>query len=301
MDRLEAMRVFVSVAEASSFVEGARRLSLSPARVTRAVAALERALGARLLHRTTRIVRLTESGAAYLTDCRRILADIEEAESLAASSHGELVGQLGVTAPVLFGRLCVTPVVLAFSRRHARVSMRVVFADRVLDLLEHSLDVAVRIGQLEDSGLSAIKVGTVRRVVCAAPSYLRAHGTPRRPTDLLEHQLIAFHAGNSVGAWCFRHEDKPVKITPRSRLTVNGADLAIAAAIAGHGITKVLSYQVAEQVGAKQLRILLAEYELPPVPVQLVHHEGRATSARVRAFIDFAVSDLRKQLEERTP
>lgn len=292
------MRVFVAVAEEASFAAGARKLSLSPARVTRAVAALEAALGARLLHRTTRIVRLTEGGSAYLADCKRILSDIVEAEAVAASSQAELVGQLAVTAPVLLGRLCVAPVLLAFSRRHARVSMRVLLSDQVVDLQDQNIDVAVRIAHLADSGLSAIKLGSVRRVLCASPSYLRAHGVPRQPSELAHHQLIAFSAAGPPGDWHFLQAGKALHITPRPRLTVNNVDLAISAALAGHGIARVHSYQVAQAVQQKKLRVVLADYELPPIPVQLVHREGRGASARVRAFVDYAVAELRAFLSE---
>lgn len=299
MDRLEAMRVFVAVAEESSFAGGARRLALSPARVTRLIAGLEKALSARLLHRTTRTVRLTESGATYLAHCKRILLDVADAEAAAAASHGELVGQLSITAPVLFGRLCVTPVLLAFSQRHGRVSLRAEFHDSVVDILDQNIDVAVRIARLEDSSLSAIRLGTVRRVVCAAPSYLRAHGVPERPTDLAAHQLITFRGPGVLAEWSFLHDGRTVTVASRPRLTVNHGDVAIAAAIAGHGITRVPSYQVAEHVRNKRLRLLLADYELPPIPVQLVHREGRAASARVRAFVDFAAPRLRAQLQQR--
>jgi DNA-binding transcriptional LysR family regulator len=296
MDRLEAMQVFVAVAEQASFAAGARKLSLSAARVTRAVSGLEQHIGARLLHRTTRVVRLTEAGASYLVHCKRILGDLEEAESLAASAHGQLVGQLTITAPVIFGRLCVTPVILGFLKRHPRVGVRAVFSDQVLDLLDQNIDVAVRIAHLPDSSFSAVRVGAVRRVVCASPAYLRAHGVPARPSDLQQHELVVFSGLGAPAEWSFWVGGRSESFTPRSRLNANSGDLAIAAALAGHGLTRVLSYQIAEEVRAKRLRIVLSEFELPPVPVHLVHREGRATSGRVRAFVDQAVEELRAAL-----
>ena len=289
------MQVFVTVAELSSFAAAARRHVLSAARVTRAVAALEAAVGARLLHRTTRAVRLTDAGATYLGHCKRILAEVEAAEASAASSHRELSGALTLTAPVLFGRLHVAPVVSAFLKRHPRVSMRVLFADGVLDFFDHAIDVAIRIAELPDSNLRAIPVGTVRRVVCASPSYLRARGTPSTPAELAGHETIAF-TGQAEHVWTFAVEGRHERVTLRPRLIVNTADLAIAAARAGQGLTKVLSYQVAEDVAHKRLKIVLRDFEGPPVPVHVVRVEGREASARVRAFADFAAPQLKAAL-----
>lgn len=302
MDRFENMQIFVSVAELQSFAGAARRHVLSAARVTRAVAALERAIGAKLLHRTTRALRLTEAGSTYLSQCKRILSDVEAAEASAVSAHGELSGSFTLTAPVLFGRLHVTPIVNAFLKRHPRVSMRVLFADSMLDFFEQNIDVAIRIAHLPDSNLRVITVGSVRRVVCGAPGYLRVRGTPRTPAELAGHDTIAF-TGQAEHVWAFAAPEQPERIQVRPRLTVNTADLAIAAARAGQGLTRVLSYQVADDVAHKRLKLLLSDYELPPVPVQLVRLEGREASARVRAFADFAAPLLRTALirvQERT-
>jgi DNA-binding transcriptional LysR family regulator len=296
MDRFEAMQLFVSVAEQQSFAAAARRQALSPARVTRAVAALEARMGARLLHRTTRAVRLTEAGASYLSHCKRILADLELAESLTASSHRELSGVVSMTAPMLFGRLHVAPVVTAFLKQHARLSMRVLFEDHVLDFFERNIDVAIRIAHLADSNLRAVQVGRVRRVVCAAPSYLRARGTPRHPRELSEHETIAFSDDAALQAWNFAIDARHERIAVRPRLVVNTADLAIAAAKAGHGLTRLLSYQVKDDIDQKRLRVVLADFELEPVPVHVVRVEGREASARVRAFADFAAQQLKAAL-----
>jgi DNA-binding transcriptional LysR family regulator len=296
MDRFEAMQLFVSVAEQHGFAAAARRHAVAPARVTRAVAALEAKIGARLLHRTTRAVRLTEAGATYLSQCKRILGELEVAETLAATSHRELSGLVSLTAPVLFGRLHVTQIVSAFLQQHPRVSMRVTFEDHVLDLFERNIDVAIRIAQLPDSSLRAVQVGTVRRVVCASPGYLKARGTPKHPRELMQHETIGFSDAADHQAWSFRIDGRQERITLRPRLVANTADLAIAAARAGHGCARLLSYQVREDLEKKRLKIVLADYELPPVPVHVVRVEGRDASARVKAFADFAAQQLRAAL-----
>jgi DNA-binding transcriptional LysR family regulator len=296
MDRLEAMQLFVSVAEQQSFIAAARRHSLSAARVSRAVALLEKRLGARLLHRTTRAVRLTDAGASYLSQSKRILAEIDAAEASAASSHRELSGPISVTAPRLFGRLHVSSVITGFMKRHPRVTLRALFVDHVLDFFEQNLDVAIRIAQLPDSGLRAARVGTVRRVVCGSPEYLKARGTPQHPRELDEHEVIAFSGAAEPEAWTFALEGRHERVSTRPRLVVNTADMAVAAALAGRGLTRVLSYQVTEALEARRLRIVLAEFELPSVPVQVVHEEGRAGPARVRAFVEFATRELRRVL-----
>jgi DNA-binding transcriptional LysR family regulator len=296
VDRIDAMKIFVSVAEQQSFAAAARRHATSAARVTRAVAALETRLGVRLLHRTTRALRLTDAGTNYLVQCKRILSELEAAESLAASSQRELGGSLSITAPLLFGRLHVTPIITAFMKRHPAITVRALFADHVLDFFEQNIDVAIRIAHLPDSNLRAAPVGSVRRVVCAAPSYLRARGTPRHPSELAQHETIGFSGQAEPQAWSFSIDGQSERVSLRSRLVVNTADLAVAAACSGQGLTRVLSYQVADELAHKRLRIVLAEYELPPVPVHVVRALGRDTSNRVRAFADYAAEQLRATL-----
>ncbi len=297
MDRLDAMKVFVAVAEGRGFAEAARRLRLSPPAVTRAVAALEQRVGARLLHRTTRSVRLTEAGERYLADCRRLLAEVEEAEAVARGSGAEPQGQLAITASVLFGRLHVAPILLDFLAQHRRVSARALFVDRVVHLIDEGFDVAVRIAHLSDSSLTAVRVGQVRRVVVAAPSYLEARGVPREPHDLAGHDAVGFaQAGSEGGPWVFgprAGKRRGESVAPRQQLVVNAAEVAIAAAVAGHGLTRVLSYQVAEDVDARRLRIVLAAYEPPPIPLHLVDPAGRHAAAKVRAFVALAAERLR--------
>jgi DNA-binding transcriptional LysR family regulator len=297
VDRLETMRVFVAVAEEEGFAPAARRLAMSPPAVTRAVSALEERIGARLLYRTTRAVRLTEAGSRFLVDCKRILGEVDEAEAAAAGSHAEPRGQLGITAPVLFGRMFVAPILLDFLAGHPLVTARILLVDRILDLIDEGLDVAVRIGHLPDSSLSAVRVGSVRRVVCASPGYLAARGTPRTPADLAQLDVIAFSPSGSPPEWSFGPGLDPgsadIGVAPLPQMMVNIADVAIAAAIAGRGLTRVLSYQIGPDLAAGRLRIVLEEFEQPPLPIHVVHAEGRRAAARVRAFVDFAADRLR--------
>lgn len=290
------MQLFVSVAEQQSFAAAARRHGQSAARVTRSIAALEARVGARLLHRTTRAVRLTDAGAAYLNHCKRILAEVEQAESLAATSHRELSGSLTLTAPIVFGRLHVAPIVSAFLARHPRVAMRVVFADHLVDLFEQNIDVAIRIARLPDSSMHAVRVGAVRRVVCASPSYLRARGVPEHPRELAAHDTISTSGQAQALSWSFAIDGRSERFEVRSRLVANAVDMALAAARAGQGLTRALSYQIVEDVSADRLRILLEAFEHDPVPVHVVRSEGRGASARVRAFAEFAARELRAAL-----
>jgi DNA-binding transcriptional LysR family regulator len=293
MERLEAMRIFVSVAEARSFAAAARKLSLSPASTTRAVSSLEKQVGALLLSRTTRAVHLTPAGARYLEDCKRILAEIAEAEQSAAGLHGEPRGQITVTASAMFGRMVVAPLVLEFLNRHAAMNARLLLWDRIVDLAEEGIDVAVRIAHLADSASTAIRVGSVRRVLCAAPKYLAAHGRPTKPADLADREAIAFVNGTGVAGWSFALGSKAATVTPRAQLVVNSAEVAVQAAVGGRGFVRLLSYQVVPELERGELVVVLEEFEPPPVPVHVVHLEGRRAAARVRAFVDFAVAELR--------
>src|SRR6266496_4341016 len=288
MDQLDGMRVFIAVAESGGFAPAARLLRLSPPVVTRAIAALERRLGARLVNRTTRQMNLTETGQRFLADCKRIIADLQDAEALARIAHAEPQGLLTVTAPVMFGRMHIAPLLFDFLEQHPKVDARAMFVDRIVNLIEEGFDVALRIDTLSDSSLTAIKVGTVRRVVVASPSYLAANGAPRTPADVENHRAI----GSGRAPWRFRGATAATP-QPHMRLTVNGGDVAIACALAGHGLARPLSYQVDEELRDGRLQIVLAEHELPPLPVQLVYPEGRQAAAKVRAFVDFAAARLR--------
>ncbi len=292
MDRWQGMRVFVRVAESGGFAGAARALHMSPPAVTRAVAALEARIGARLLTRTTRRVALTEAGARYLEDCRRILAEIEEADAVAAGAMAIPTGTLTVTAPVQFGRLYVLPVMSAYLDLYPAVAARALFLDRVIDLVEEGADVALRIGLLPDSGLSAIRVGSVRSVVCAAPAYLERHGTPLEPGDLTRHTIIGRSDRALVTEWRFGPERR-MAVPVRPRLVCNTIDGALAAAIDGRGIVRLLSYQVAPALAEGRLVRLLPAHEGPPMPIHVVSPEGRRAPAKVRAFVDLAVERLR--------
>jgi DNA-binding transcriptional LysR family regulator len=288
--------VFVAVVDASSFAGAARKLGLSPPAVTRAINALERSVGVRLLTRTTRVVRVTEAGARYAEDCRRILAELADAEESARGAHGEPRGHLSVTAPVLFGALYVTPVLTEYLQVHASVTASGLFLDRVVNLVEEGIDVAVRIAELPDSSLQAVRVGQVRRVICASPAYLAKHGTPGTPGDLKDHCLVSSGAALPSGEWRLgrQGEASPIRIHPRLVTTTN--DAALAAALAGFGITRLLSYQVAEPVRDGRLVILLQDQQPEPVPVHVVHREGRNASRKVRAFLDLAIDRLQARL-----
>ena len=295
------MRVFVAVAEEESFARAARRLRLSAPAVTRAIAALEERIGVRLLHRTTRVVRVTEAGARFVTDAARVLADVDEAERGAAGVQHGLRGALTVTAPSLFGRIHAAPVLLEFLERHPEVTGRGVFVDRVVDLVEEGIDVAIRIARLGDSALAAVRVGAVRRVVCASPAYLKKSAKLATPRDLAKHDAIAFAAAAEQADWTFGAGASQVTARPRTRLVVNSSDVAIDAALAGAGVIRALSYQVASQVRDGALVIVLAKFEPPEVPVHVVHAEGRRATTRVRAFVDFAVPRLRAALAPASP
>lgn len=293
MDRLRAMTAFLAVAEAQGFAAAAKRIGMSPPAITRAVAALEEHLGTRLFRRTTRVVRLSEAGVRFLADCRRILAELDEAETSAAGAHGAPRGSVAVTAPAMFGRLFVAPVVTEFLARHPQMRSRLLLVDRVVDLVEEGLDAAVRIAHLPDSSLTAVRVGSMRRVVCAAPAYLAEHGVPAAPGDL--ERLDAIHFSFTRQQWTFRVDGRPRVVRPPARLVANTAEVAVTAAVAGHGVARLLSYQVEREVRSGALQIVLQEFEPPPIPVHIVHAEGRRAPARVRAFVDFAVARLRAQ------
>jgi DNA-binding transcriptional LysR family regulator len=301
MDRLDSLRVFVAVADAGGFAEAARRLGLSAPAATRAVLALEKRLGVQLLHRTTRSLRLTEAGARFVEDGRRVLTDLEEAEASAAGAHTVPQGQLAVTAPAMFGRLHVAAVVYDFLEFHPQVSVRTFFVDRVVNLLDEGLDVAVRIAHLPDSGLTAIPVGAMRAVIVGSPQYLEAHGTPRTPGELARHRAIGFsQSGSQGGAWPFYppgHKERGARETvlPPMQLVVNSSEVLVGAAVRGAGLTRALVYQVADEVRAGRLRVVLAEYEPVPIPVHVVTLAGRRAPAKVRAFVDFAVERLRRE------
>ena len=293
MDRFLAMQVFVAVGEEQGFARAAKRLSLSPPAVTRAVSSLEQELGVKLLQRTTRIVRLTDAGARYLLDCKRLLAELEDAEQALSGAHGELRGLLSITASVMFGELFIAPLLVDFLEKHPKVNGRALFVDHLVDLIDEGLDVAVRIAHLTDASLTAIRVGSVRRILVASPAYLKRQGVPRTPRDLSGFTAIAFSTERGVPAWPFQIGKQAVSVRSNARLLVNSSQVAMQAAMAGTGVTRVLSYMAASHVKAGRLRVILSEFEPEPMPIHVIHREGKLAAARVRAFVDFTVASLR--------
>ena len=296
MNRLESMSVLIAVVDSGSLSGAARRLGMPLATVSRKVAELESHLNTRLLHRTTRQLSLTEAGASYVAACRRILEDIGEAERAATGEYASPKGELVVTAPVVFGRLHLVPVVADFLAHYPEIEINLMLTDRVVHLMEEHCDAAVRIGELPDSSLMATQVGAVRRVVCASPDYLATHGVPARPEDLAGHACITFEVLESVGAWVFDTGKSQTSVRVRSRLAVNTAEAAIDAAMLGVGVIRVLSYQVAQALGKNALQVVLEPYESAPLPVSLVHKGQTPLPLKLRAFLDFVAPRLRARV-----
>ncbi|WP_374348449.1 LysR family transcriptional regulator [Chitinimonas sp.] len=293
MDRLHLMAVFVAVGEEESFAGGARRLGMSPPAVTRAISALETRLGVKLLQRTTRHVRVTEAGQRYLDDARRIINECDEADEAAGGINAAPRGVLTVTAPVMFGRLYVTPGIVDYLQRFPDVTVSALFLDRVVNLVEEGIDVAVRIGPLPDSSMRAIPVGKVRRVLCTSPAYLAQHGIPQTPADLARHTIVAAASVSPSVEWRFGPQDSPSTVKLKPRLTVTSNDAAIEAVRNDLGITRLMSYQIASHLVSGELKTVLADFETDPMPIHVLHRESKYGSAKVRSFIDLMVDRLR--------
>lgn len=293
MDRLYLMTVFVAVAEEESFAGAARRLGMSPPAVTRAIAGLEERLGVKLLNRTTRYVRATESGQRYLEDARRVIAAADEADEAAVGISAQPRGHMTITAPVLFGRMYVMPGIVDYLKKYPDTSVSALFLDRVVNMLEEGVDVGIRIGELSDSSYRALRVGHVRRVICASPAYLKEHGIPQTPQDLKSHQVIVASSLSQNIEWRFVDQGESVAVRIKPRLTVASNDGAIEAAALGLGVTRLMSYQVAPLLAAGKLKLVLSDYEAPKVPIHIIHREGRHASAKMRAFIDLMAERLR--------
>lgn len=294
MSKFHLISVFVAVVDCMGFAGAARKLNMSPPAVTRAINDLETQLGLRLLTRTTRTVRVTDAGERYVQDCRRILAELAEADASVTGMHTAPRGKVSVTAPVLFGGMYVTPIVTQFLTRYPEVSASCLFLDRVVNLLDEGVDVAVRIGELPDSTMQAIRVGPVRRVICASPSYLSKHGIPLAPDDLLGHTIVSASSVTPNPEWKLMQNGALRTIRLHARMTTSTNDSAMHAALQGFGLTRLLSYQVAEHLRTGQLKTVLADFEPPPLPVHVVHREGRQAPQRVRAFLDMAIEQLRQ-------
>jgi DNA-binding transcriptional LysR family regulator len=291
MDRIGAMQAFVAVADLRGFAPAARKLGLSPSGVTRLIAALEDRLGARLLQRTTRSVTLTDIGTRYLERARRIVADVEEAEGSVLDERSRPSGRLVVSAPVGFGRLHVSPVMSAYLKRYPEVSAELRLADRTVNLVEDGVDLAVRIGHLADSSLVARHVGEMRRIVVASNEYLKQRGEPNTPGAIASHETIQFGAMTTSPDWRFVEGGREMRVACTPRFATNSADAAIQYAEQGGGLTRVLAYQAAEAIKGGRLRVVLAKFEQPPLPIHIVYPTSRLLSAKVRTFIDL-VTDI---------
>jgi DNA-binding transcriptional LysR family regulator len=298
MDRLDAMSLLVAVAEAGSLSAASRKLRIPLPTVSRKISELEAHLNTRLLIRSTRRLALTDSGAAYLAAVKRILDEVSEAERAASGEYAAPRGDLVITAPIVFGRLHVLPVIAEFLTQWPEINVRLILSDRNLHLIDDHIDIAVRIGALADSALAATKVGSVRRVVCGSPAYFAAHGVPNRPEDLTALTAVTFDQLSPSEHWTFREPQskREIRAPVRARLAVNTAEAAIDGAAAGLGVTRVLSYQVAQAVLDGRIEIVLAEYEPAPAPISLIRRHQGLTPLKVRMLLDFAAPRLRARL-----
>lgn len=292
MDRLRAMEVFVRIVESGSLTAAASALGVSAPSVVRSLAALERVLGVRLLNRTTRRSSLTDEGREYYERCRRVLSEIEAADAALSARRVEPRGRLRLTAPVMYGRMRVAPIVTAFAARYPDVEVELLLLDRVVDLVEEGIDAAIRISRLPESSLVAIGVGETRRVLCAAPAYLRRAGTPKSPADLADHRCIVFTGLTRNNEWSFAGEP-PMRVAIRPALRTNQFDVAIDAVLRGLGCGQFLCYQVEALMAKRKLTRVLGKFEPLPVPIQIVYPHARLMSPNVRAFVDLAVARLR--------
>jgi DNA-binding transcriptional LysR family regulator len=299
MDRLEAMEYFVAAVEAGSFTAAGRQLNVPLPTVSRKVADLEAHLNTQLLVRSTRKLALTEAGVSYLAACKRIIDQVDEAESQAAGEHNIPCGGLKITAPIVFGRLHVVPVASAFLAEFPQINIHLTLSDHALDLVDKHIDLAVRMGTLSDGTLVATKVGEIRRIVCGSPAYFAAHGTPKTLDDLAKHMCITYTALAAGMTWIFNPRDgSPSRgVRPTCRLKINTAEAAIDAAIAGVGITNVFSDQVVKPVSERKLSLILQDFEPEPTPVHIVHPRQALVPLKMRLFVDFAVSLLRRSLD----
>ena len=298
MDRLEAMSLLLAAVESGSLSKASRDLRLPLATVSRKVAELESHLNATLLIRSTKGLELTPAGRSYVTAAKSILEQLTEAERAAAGEYTEPKGDLVVTAPIMFGRLHVLPVVTRFLDAYPDVSVGLVMTDRVAQFLEDQVDVALRIGPLPDSSQVATSLGSVRHVICASPEYLAANGAPSTPDDLVRHRIISFQSVSVLSSWVFEANGMEIKAAFRSRLSVNTIDAAIDAAISGAGLVRAVSYQVVNHIRAGRLALVLEDFEPTPRPVHLVYDARHRMPLKLRAFVDFVVPRMREMLEQ---
>lgn len=296
MDKLRAMEIFVQIVEAGSLTAAAETLGTSLTSIVRSLATLESALKTRLLNRTTRRIALTDEGRDYFERCRRVLAEVEEAEGALSARQATPAGKLAITAPVMFGRRHVGAVFTDFLAAYPDIRGELLLFDRVVDLLDEGIDVAIRIGHLRDSSLIAIPLGATRRVICASPDYLQRAGTPEQPEDLARHRCLQFIGLASGSEWLFSTDKKTTRVTINSALATNQIDTALDACIKGLGCGIFLDYQVRESLAAGSLRRILQAFEPEPLPIQIVYPHARLLSSRVRVFVDWAVPRLQERL-----
>lgn len=295
MDKLRGIQTFIAIAERGSLTAAAEALDTSLPTVVRKLAELEASLGVRLFNRTTRRIHLTDEGHRYLAICKTTLGQLEEAEEALFDAKAKPSGKLVLTAPVLFGRLHVAPLVAEFMRMHPALSVEMLLLDRSIDLIEEGVDLAVRIGHLADSTLHAVPAGELQRVFCASPAYLKRHGLPKHPEELSSHAGIRFTGRSVLSEWQYRENGRNLTVRFTPRLITNSVDAAINACRDGLGIGAFLSYMVQAPVRAGELKPLLRKYESEPLPIHFLYPHSKLLSARVRAFIDFAVPRLREQ------
>lgn len=298
MDRLEGMSIALAVAEAGSLSAAARRQKMPLATVSRKVSELEAHLRTKLFNRSSRALVPTDAGLSYIAAAKRILADIAEAERVASGEYATPRGDLSISTLVALGRLCLQPILAEFLVTFPDVDVRLNLQDRTIDLLEEHIDVALRVGDLADSSLIAVRVGEIHRLVCASPAYLKSRGTPKTPDDLSAHDCISYPPIQSPTTWRFRRDQTEYAVPVRSRFVASNLESACDAARAGLGITVAFSYLVAESIKSKQLLALLQDFQPPPQPVSLVYAPNRFMPAKLRAFLDFAVPRLRAQLTD---
>jgi DNA-binding transcriptional LysR family regulator len=298
MDRFEALTAFVAVASAGGFSAAGRELGIPLPTISRRVIELEKVLGARLFHRTTRRVELTERGRTFFAVCQRVLEDLKDAEEALAGEYRTPKGELSITAPVGFGRLHVQPVALEFLATYPEVNLKLLLVDRVVNLLEEHIDAALRIADLPDSSLVARALGHIQMLVCASPKYLRRHGKPSHPRELIEHDCIAWSTLLPVNSWWFREDDADVTFPIRVRLSTTISESAVAAAESGLGLLQTTSYQAASALHEGRLVRVLSEYECAATSVSLVYPSSRLVPLKLRAFLEFATPRLSRRLRQ---
>jgi DNA-binding transcriptional LysR family regulator len=296
MDRFESMSAFVAVVEAGGFSAASRKLGMPLATVSRKVSELEEQLSVQLLVRSTRNVSLTENGQQYFASCRRLLDELGEAERQVSGEYRAPKGGLVVSAPIVFGRLYLTPIIVDFLKAYPEVHIELRLADSIAHLLEEQVDIALRIGELPDSGIIAARAGEIRHVVVASPAYLKERGIPAHPRELSAHDCVTFLALHAPDEWIFKLGKRTEKYPVQSRLAVNTAEAAADAAIAGLGITRLLCYQVSKAIAERSLTLLMRDHEPIPLPVHLVYTGGRLIPQKLRAFLDFVLPRLKAKL-----